>query len=80
MKDESTTTGDNTVRITVSEKLVEEAKELLKMRGQLEDAVSIPSDGNEVAAILSKNPRDMISLHSFEYEGVRYYLGLPRED
>jgi hypothetical protein len=80
MIDESTQPGDDTVNISVSEHLITEAKRLLEVQGQLETAVSIPSDGNEVAAILSKNPKDMIVLHSFEHDGVVYYLGIARED
>ncbi len=80
MNDISTQAGGDTVNISVSEHLIAEAKRLLEVRGQLETAVSIPSDGNEVAAVLSQNPRDMIVLHSFEHNGVVYYLGIARED
>ncbi len=80
MKYVSTQSGDDTVSISVSEYLIEEAKRLLEVQGQLETAVSIPSNGNEVAAILSKNSKDMIVLHSFEHDGVMYYLGIARED
>jgi len=64
--------------IRLSEKLIEEAKAILREhRGDI-SAVCIPSAGGEVSAVLSPNAEDMIPLTQIEYEGRTFYLGLPK--
>ena len=69
--------GDFSVQI--SQRLKEEALKILAS-GKLERAVMIPSSGGEVNAMLSPRATDLIPLQEIEYEGVTYYLGIPREE
>ncbi len=73
---ESKEVSDHSIRI--SDRLMQEAVRLLRERGTLEEAVPLPSSGDEVSAVLSPNSDDMIALREIEHNGKKYYLGIPK--